>query len=176
MIMKLHFYFLILLISLPLLLVSCEEKVEGVQVTFLLLSERNDGTTFLLNLETGELEEYGEFALDGDDVTGIRGMVYHPSTNRVYAGQNSNAGGLIYELYVPGRTASVFNDNDDGNGNMEWYGIADMTVGPNNEILATTWDMLTGNPTIARFDTDGVRSENLEFDGATPCCVLGITT
>jgi len=164
------------IILLSFATISCEDNNSTEpQITYLLISERNSGMVYILDIESGDLAELSIFTLDTEDtVSGIRGMTYSPETNSLYAGQNTNAGGMIFQLDGSQRTATLFNDNSNELGAMEWYGISDMTYMPNGELHATTWDMVLDNPVITRFNVDGTRGESVEFGAGGPCCGLGL--
>ncbi|MEX0363378.1 MAG: hypothetical protein AB3N10_20565, partial [Allomuricauda sp.] len=147
---------------------TVSDKVE------LLVSHRNSGQFFVVDLSDGGLTPAFNITLDGDDVIDIRSMVYNWNNGKLYAtlNEDGNPSGALLQVEPYTLTASVLNDNAD----ETWKGMSDLVITEENTILATVGFGGGENPAIIEFNLDGSTDGHILFTGETiPCCGLGLT-
>ncbi len=140
----------------------------------LLVSNRNTGQFYVLDLSDGGLTPAFNITLNGNNVTDIRGMVYNYNNHKIYASlteESVPSGGLL-QVEPNVLTTQVIN----GNENNSWKGISDLVVTNDNTILATIGFGGGQNPALIEFEIDGSMSEPKLFSGDNiPCCGLGLS-
>ena len=155
---------LAMVLVVPLFFISCDDDSNDPKtVNVLIIVDRAGGTVSTVNTETGALTNITTFSFNSTDLTNIRSLAYNEITEMLYAGQNNNGGGQLFEIDPATKVATLINDNDDGTGTMEWYGLADIHVVANGDLKLTTWDFALDEPVITTITTAGIRTGTVQL-------------
>lgn len=141
----------------------------------MVVAERNSGKLFILNSTTASKTEVAEIKLvTGAPITNIRAMVYHKSSKKIFASSTDDGDGVIYSINPGSMQASVINSNP----NDHWYGVADMIITSDNNILASLWfeseSEVGYGPGFIKMNTDGTVTDMDIFTNENICCGMGI--
>lgn len=140
----------------------------------LLVSNRNTGQFFVLDLSDGGLTPAFTF-LEGElPLERVRGVVFNYNNGNLYV--TTTKFGLsksqLYKVDTNNMQATVINENSDST----WSGISDLVITEGNKILATIGFSGGDTPALIEFDLDGTASDYTLVNGDDiPCCGLGMT-
>jgi hypothetical protein len=151
----------------------------------LITADRVSGQFYVINPKTGATKEAFEITYNGNVLTEIRSLVYHPGENRFYVSSHSyddlgdgNQNGRLFSVNPRTKEATLINDNDgkvaptDANQSYQiWDAIVNWAVEADDSLVAVGDFNGDGNGFV-RFGTDGGRS--LKTVDADVCCGLGM--
>jgi hypothetical protein len=145
--MKRTFYFVVLSLVLPLLVMQGCKKDKTV-VNDLVVVKRATGVMYKVNKSTGAMTEVMTLSYNSEPLTGLRGLVYDPATGKCFAGATNQGSGYFYSINLATGVATLLNDNADDN----WDGIADLVIAPDGNVLSVIWSNLVDNTALVVFD------------------------
>jgi len=136
---KLNFVIAMLIAGLMFIQTSCKkdkdkEDQPSTEIK-LVVVKRNTGDLYTVDTITGTLTQIGSLTINGEPLTGLRGLVYDSSTELCYAGATSQGGRGFYSINIKTGVATLL--NDDANG--DWDGIADLILLPDGNIMANLY-------------------------------------
>jgi len=167
---KILYSTLLIIISVPLILLpSCGDDDDPAPKV-LVVAERTTGKLYTVKKTTAERTELGIVTFNDVALSQLRGMVYNSNDKTLYASTTDDGGGTLYTIDPETLVATELNTDPDD----DWYGVADLLVSSDNQILATLWHK---NPTevgLAKFSLSGVMGPRVEFSNQDICCGLGM--
>lgn len=114
----------------------------------LVMVKRSTGVMYTVNSSTGSMTELMTLKYNGMPLTGLRGLVYDPATDKCYAGATNQGGGYFYSIDLATGEATLLNDNSED----DWDAIADLIIAPDNNIMAVIYSNIEYNSALAIFN------------------------
>lgn len=125
----------------------------------LVVVKRSTGDLYTVDKTTGDLTLIGDLTINGEPLTGLRGLVYDPETKLCYGGATNDGGRGFYSINITTGVATLLND-DAGD---DWDGIADMILATNGNILVNLYSNIESNSSLVVFNKstgdDGTHNE-----------------
>ena len=159
---------------------SCKKDDPSIP-DILIVADRANGKIYQVNLSTGALTELAQVMLSSSGLGEIRGMVYNPSNQTLYATSTNDGSGKLYSINPTTAVANQIN----GDPSDYWYGLPDIKLTSDNKLLATVWHKAAGptgdyGPGLIKFNLDGSVAQALLFNTTDPagidmCCGFGLT-
>lgn len=164
----------------PLLIVlflsSCNDDESAPTSTVFVVAERSTGKLFILDKTSAIKTETGAAVTlaGGDALTNIRGMVFDPSTKKIFASTTTQGGGKLYAINPATMTATLINDNTEN----DWYGVADLKITSTKNIIASLYfhdgSTLGYGPGFITFDHTGTVLDEVHFSESSINTGMGI--
>jgi len=160
------------------------EEIEDISVTVtelktLITSHRSNGLFSSILATTGNTTPLFTATTDGNDLTDVRGFVYHPNKDKFYISQASyNADGInprkgyLYTIDPATKVSTIINANDGLGGVAIWDAINNWGVTEDDSLMGYGDFNSDGNG-LVKFGTDGGRSSNT-LQVSSVCCGLGM--
>lgn len=164
----LHYVLLITILAPVIILPSCGGDDPAPKI--LVVAERTTGKLYSVNKSSAARTELGTVTFNDVPLQQLRGMVYNPNDKKLYASSTDDGDGALYTINPQTLEATSFNSDP----NDDWYGVADLLVSSDNQILATLWHK---NPTevgMGKFSLAGVMGPKIIFSNQDLCCGLGM--
>lgn len=164
----LHYVLLIAILAPLVILLSCGGDDPAPKI--LVVAERTTGKLYSVNKSSAARTELGTVTFNDIPLQQLRGMVFNPNDKKLYASSTDDNGGALYTINPETLEATSLNTDPDD----DWYGVADLLVSSDNQILATLWHK---NPTevgLAKFNLTGVMGPRVVFSNQDICCGLGM--
>ncbi|MEM9648121.1 MAG: hypothetical protein AAF969_06545 [Bacteroidota bacterium] len=143
----------------------------------LLVSNRDTGQFYILDLSDGGLAPAFTFMNNEEPLTRVRSAVYNFNDESIYLSTISfgSIRSKLYSTNLKDLKANVINSNVDENDSEIWQVISDLIITPENLIMATLEIDNPSDTALASFDTAGSQTESISFMGdEIPCCGMGL--
>ncbi|MDH4092665.1 MAG: hypothetical protein OEV74_18400 [Cyclobacteriaceae bacterium] len=163
------FILLLAAVTFPMLLLSSCSS-DGPLPEILVVAERNTGKLYKVNPSTAAKTEIGTVTLNGDALQQLRGMVYNTNDKKLYASTTADGDGVVYTINPATLAATEFNTDPDD----YWYGIADLLVTSDNQILGTLWYRNPEAAGLVQFNLSGEFIPQALFSIQDICCGMGM--
>lgn len=158
-----------ILLCLSPLFLSCSD--DDATPSVLVVAERNTGKLFTINKSTAARTEIGTVTENEVALTDLRGMIYHAPSKQLIASSTNDGDGALYSIDPETLEATVINADE----NDDWYGVADLLITPDNQILATMWFRHPNTDAgLGFFNVDGTLEDTVIYDHQDVCCGFGV--
>jgi len=138
----------LLIAGLMFVQTGCNKDEDKPAVIKLVVVKRSTGVLYTVDKSTGNLTQIGALTYNSEPLTGLRGLVYDPDTEKCYGGATDDGGGGFYSINISTGVATLLNDDPDD----DWYGIADLLMAVDGNILASLYSKMTGNSSLVIFN------------------------
>jgi len=144
----------------------------------LITSHRSTGQFSRVNDTTGVITPLFTATTGGNDLSNVRGFVYHDNEDQFYMSQasytvnGSNRKGYLYTIDPATKESTIINANNGAGGAAIWDAVNNWGVAEDDSLMGYGDFNSDGNG-IVKFGTDGGRSlKTLRVTGV--CCGLGM--
>lgn len=156
---KIIYLIALLVVGLMVVQTGCNKDKDTPKGTKLVVVKRSTGDLYAVDKTTGDLTKIGSLTIDGEPLTGLRGLVYDPDTEKSYGSATGQGGGCFYSINISTGVATLLNGNPDN----DWDGIADMILASDGNILTNLYSNIVGNSALVVFNKstgdDGTHNE-----------------
>lgn len=146
---KLNYLIALLVAALMLIQTGCNKDDDKPATGFkLVVVKRSTGALYTVDKSNGNLTEIGSLTINGEPLTGLRGLVYDLETELCYGGATYDGGKGFYSINIKTGVSTLLND-DPGD---DWDGIADLVVAADGNILAIIYSRIVENSALVVFN------------------------
>jgi hypothetical protein len=138
----LTFFFTLLILS------ACKKETDEPTLDKLVMVKRSTGVLYTVDKASGELTQAMTLTYNNEPLTGLRGLIYDPDTEKCYAGATGQGNGHFYSIDLATGAATLLNDNSE----EEWDAIADLVIAPDDNILSVIYSNIESNSALAIFN------------------------
>ncbi len=156
---KITYFFALLFAGVMLVQTGCNKDEDTPKGIKLVVVKRSTGDLYTVDKTTGDLTEIGSLTINGEPLTGLRGLVYDPDTEKCYGGATNHGGRGFYTINIKTGVATLLNEDTA----EDWDGIADMILAADGNVLVNLYSNIVGESALVVFDKttgdDGTHNE-----------------
>ena len=161
---KLNYLIALLVVGLMVIPTACKKDKDKKPTGFtLVVVKRSTGDLYSVDKATGDLSLIGDLTIDGEPLTGLRGLVYDYDTELCYGGSTNQGGKGFYSINIKTGVSTLLNDDP----NDDWDGIADLVMAADGNVLANLYSNIEYNSALVVFNksTGEDGTHNIITDG-----------